>query len=174
MITASRLSCLLTRSLVSRPIEAAVTLCAFCPKKCNAWKKRGDRFVFFLLSWRNAARKKNNHSRTFQLAAQKPLALCSPTTVHTAHCFLYLSCWWHTLDTILQHITTAVKWRRPWTHHYSFIVAPFCNWIHRVWKIRQNEVRRKFLLLPQWTFLYSVILLYLLVRLIYRRRERQR
>ena len=101
--------------------------------------------------------KKNNHSRTFQLAAQKPLALCSPTTVHTAHCFLYLSCWWHTLDTILQHITTAVKWRRPWTHHYSFIVAPFCNWIHRVWKIRQNEVRRKFLLLPQWTFLYSVI-----------------
>ena len=39
MITASRLSCLLTRSLVSRPIEAAVTLCAFCPKKCNAWKK---------------------------------------------------------------------------------------------------------------------------------------
>ena len=58
MITASRLSCLLTRSLVSRPIEAAVTLCAFCPKKCNAWKKEEIDLCSFLLSWRNAARKK--------------------------------------------------------------------------------------------------------------------
>ena len=114
MITASRLSWLLTPKFGLGPSKQRLhCVCSVLPQKCNAWKKRGDRFVFFLL-WRNAARK-NNHSRTHFSVRRTQAYTHSHSPIH---CSLLFSCiyHWYTLENVSTQKWSriTVKWRA-WT-----------------------------------------------------------
>ena len=115
---------------------------------------------------------KNNHSRThFSLGRTHSLSP-EPSRKYIHNLPLYslliafldgfaqLSQWihtqhWYTLEkkSCPQQKLCEVAWMN--THHYILLhtlkLADVCNWIW-VWKISQNEVRPKFLLLLQWTF----------------------
>ena len=180
MITASRLSWLLTPKFVgllgpSRQ-QRLHCVCAFCPKICNAWKKEEIDLSSFLSSCRKKKctewqrGKITTPELTFHLDAlthshQSPLE-----NIYTIYLYIHCSLlfWmdlhsshseytqhWYTLEkkSCPQQKLCEVAWMN--THHYILLhtlkLADVCNWIW-VWKISQNEVRPKFLLLLQWTF----------------------